>query len=40
MMTAGERADAFSGCVCTLNCLDKDQLADVSSLIFVDLSAI
>ena len=41
MMTAGERADAcFSGpgCGCTrldaLNCLDKNQLADVSSLIF------
>ena len=40
MMT--ERADAFSGpgCVCTLNCLDKNQLAELtSSLISVDPSA-
>ena len=37
-----EQQTLFSGPggVCTLNCSDKDQLADVSSSIFVDLSAI
>ena len=37
-----EKQTLFSGpgCVCTLNCLDKDQLADVTSSIFVDPSAI
>ena len=44
MMTAGERADTggiwTSLCVHALNCLDKDQLTDVSSLILVDPSAI
>ena len=30
----------ISLCVHALNCLDKNQLADVSSLIFVDLSSI
>ena len=35
-MTAGERADAFSGpgCVCTLNCLDRNQLAELTSSVF------
>ena len=44
MMTAGERADTggirTSLCVHALNCLDKIQLADASSLILADLSAI
>ena len=38
-----ERADAFSGpgCVCTFNCLDKNQLPELtSSLISVDPYAI
>ena len=32
----GDRADAFPGpnCVCTLNCLDKDQLAELASSVF------